>query len=530
MVLKNLRFKQVHPKLSNIMSKEDETEIRRLSRKTYLAFMSKCLPIYPLCIFLVFILSATFLPQAKLRLILSIPLGLFPFVAAVRVLYGKRTTTLRAQNKVLMQSLCTSVSDGYSIERAFLCARVDIEKAFGKRAAFAHALKDMEHQLNAHESLDKCVTRFCHKLDYYETLPVLHALSLQRTVGNQIISILRSSCQMLSELHSVASEVEANNSGKNTEALLLSMMPFGITYMLSVTSSDYLSPAQNTGIGKLLMVIAFIIAVFSCTYLFSLIGEKPSRNLFSFSKTNRTVPTPIKRCTKWLIANLPSMYTTRIYEWCNEISFSTREAFEAFIEKTLTTILVCVPLFSLICILLSLPFFLVPFALIVILILLHVDQKSQVNKRRLILMEDLPLFISMLSTLLDSGILLPKALQTCGYAFSNQSCLSQELQNIVMSVEGGVSAADALESFSHRISIPEAQSALLLAARYERSGGTEVLGLLRLQASSCWALCRNASRKKREREAFTMILPMMLDFVSVLLVAVAPALNTFQTI
>ena len=102
--------------------------------------------------------------------------------------------------------------------------------------------------------------------------------------------------------------------------------------------------------------------------------------------------------------------------------------------------------------------------------------------------------------------------------------------NITTMIEGGVSAADALEAFSHRISIPEAQSALLLAARYERSGGNEVLGLLRLQASSCWALCRNASRKKRERVAFTMILPMMLDFVSVLLVAIAPALNTFQSI
>ncbi|MBR2751091.1 MAG: type II secretion system F family protein [Clostridiales bacterium] len=512
------------------MSKEDETEIRKLSRKTYLAFMSKCLPIYPLCAFLVFLLSSAFLPQAKLRLLLSIPLGIFPFVSCVRVLYGKRTSTLRAQNKVLMQSLCTSVSDGYSIERAFLCARVDIEKAFGKRAAFAHALKDMEHQINAHEPLDRCVTRFCHKLDYYETLPVLHALSLQKTVGNQIISILRSSCQMLSELHAVASEVEANNSGKNTEALLLSMMPFGITYMLSVTSADYLSQSQNTGIGKLLMIASFVIAVFSCTYLFSLIGERPSKNYFSFSKTKKQVPRFIRKCTTFLIRNLPSMYTTRIYEWCTEISFSTHDAFEAFLNKVLSTILLCTPLFTLMCILLSLPLFLVPISLIVILILLHVDQQSQVNKRRLILMEDLPLFISMLSTLLDSGILLPKALQTCGYAFANQSCLSQELQNIVMSVEGGVSAADALEKFSHRISIPEAQSALLLAARYERSGGSEVLGLLRLQASSCWALCRNASRKKREREAFTMILPMMLDFVSVLLVAVAPALNTFQTI
>ena len=85
---------------------------------------------------------------------------------------------------------------------------------------------------------------------------------------------------MLSELHAVSSEVEANNAGKNTEALLLCFMPFGITYMLSITSGDYLAMAQTTGLGRILMTVAFAIAVFSCTYLFSMIGEKPSGNRF----------------------------------------------------------------------------------------------------------------------------------------------------------------------------------------------------------------------------------------------------------
>lgn len=492
--------------------------------------MIKCLPLLPLCIAIVFLLSSAFLPEERLRLVLSFPLGVLPFVSCVRILYGKRTATLRAQNKVLMQSLCTSVSDGYSIERAFLCARVDIEKAFGKHAAFAYALKEVEHQLQAHEPLDKCMTRFCHKLDYYETLPILHALSLQKTVGNQIITILRSSCQMLSELHAVASEVEANNAGKNTEAFLLLLMPFGITYMLSVTSGDYLSQAQSTGLGRILMIVAFAIAVFSCTFLFSIIGEKPSNNRFSFGKVQQKVPDKWKSPIRKFALSLPSTYSTRVLEWCNEISFSPQETFDAFLYKTITRFALCTMVFLLICVQLGIPLILVLFLDLFILVFLHVDQQAVVNKRRLILMEDLPIFISMLSTLLESGILLPKALQTCGYAFAEQSCLSQELNHILHSIEGGVSAADALESFSHRISIPEAQSALLLAARYERSGGSEVLGLLRLQASSCWALCRNASRKKRERVAFTMILPMMMDFISVLLVAITPALNTFQMI
>ena len=88
----------------------------------------------------------------------------------------------------------------------------------------------------------------------------------------------------------------------------------------------------------------------------------------------------------------------------------------------------------------------------------------------------------------------------------------------------GIPASDAIEKFSLRIQIPEAQAALLLVARYGRLGTSEVLNLLALQSSACWNLCRNAARKKQERESLWMILPMTLDFICVLLVATTPAI------
>ena len=39
----------------------------------------------------------------------------------------------------------------------------------------------------------------------------------------------------------------------NTEAFLLCLMPFGVTYMLALTSGDYLSQSQNSGIGRILV-------------------------------------------------------------------------------------------------------------------------------------------------------------------------------------------------------------------------------------------------------------------------------------
>ena len=119
---------------------------------------------------------------------------------------------------------------------------------------------------------------------------------------------------------------------------------------------------------------------------------------------------------------------------------------------------------------------------------------------------------------------LPKAIEICAKAFGDNKSLSLEIKNLRAMMLSGISASEAVERFSLRIQIPEAQSALLLVARYDRLGTAEVLNLLQLQASSCWNLCRNAARKKQEREALGLLLPMTLDFISVLMVAMTPAI------
>ena len=139
-------------------------------------------------------------------------------------------------------------------------------------------------------------------------------------------------------------------------------------------------------------------------------------------------------------------------------------------------------------------------------------------------MSDMPLFLCLIHTLLEAGLQLPKSIAICSYAFKSSNGLSSEIRNLRAMMLSGMTASDSIEKLSLRIQIPEAQSALLLVARYGRLGTNEVLGLLSLQASACWNLCRNAARKKQERESLGLLLPMTLDFVSVLLVATTPAI------
>ena len=150
------------------------------------------------------------------------------------------------------------------------------------------------------------------------------------------------------------------------------------------------------------------------------------------------------------------------------------------------------------------------------------NRKAALKKEEL--MQDIPLFLCLTSTLLEAGLQLPKSIEVCYGAFSENKSLSGEIKNLRAMILSGITASDAVEKMSIRIQIPEAQAALLLVARYGRLGTSEVLNLLSLQASSCWNLCRNAARKKQEREALGLLFPMTHDFICVLLVAITPAI------
>ncbi len=513
-------YAEVNKKVSTSTS----TTVRR-------AFILRRLWIYPICTAIVFVLSEAFIPILQVRILLSAFLSFFPFLSIASLMYEKRTAALRAQTKVLFQALCTYVSGGYSLESAFLLSRPALEKAFGKKCSVAHELERLEKALQARMSLHDALEAFCLHIDFLEILPIFHALSISRIVGSKVIAILRNSCQMMSELIAVNGEVEANNAGRNAEAFVLCVMPFAITYALFGFSEGYMDSAHASPLGIGLMLVAFCIAVISSGFLLTLVSGRRKKPFGTSEKARRTLLPDVwaRTIRDVLYRVLPQNTLTLQFSVYSELSPHPEELFLFSIHDSCHKILITAPLFLLLLSLSGFPLFLIlPLELAVVL-LTQIDLRNRAVERRETLMEEMPLFLSMLVTLLNSGVLLPKAIDTCSKAFPENSCLGNEIRIMKSQMLSGSSAGRSIECFSERTPLPEAQAALLLAARYEITGGSEVLELLSLQASACWSLCRNASRKKKEREALAMVFPMMLDLVSVLLVAITPALLSLQT-
>ena len=489
------------------------------------SFMIKSLWAYPLFAGALFMLSSVFIDSVQLRLISSAILGFFPWRESALKVYSGRYRNLRTQLLVLLQVLCTSVSSGYSIERSLELVRPVIEHTFGRKSVLVKPLINLENNLRMHVSLEDTLHTFGREINFPETIPVFHALAISGRIGNNSLAILRSSCQMLSEMNAVESEISALNAGKNAEAVMLSVMPFAITFALNHMSHDYMAAAKQTKTGSILLMVAFALCVISAALLFRFISHSAEDKKVS-SKSSEADIKPRRKNTFADLATkiLPQGFTAARHELFSELSHDPKASYDRFIRKQIASTLAVLLLAGSVLHMAGKPVVFALFFALLMPVLNNRDIHHTAELKREYLMKDIPLFMCLMSTLLEAGMQLPKAIEICSSAFEDKCVLSGEIKSLRAMILSGSSASDAVERFSLRIQIPEAQSALLLAARYGRLGSSEVLNLLSLQSSACWNLCRNAARKKQEREALGLLLPMTLDFICVLIVAMTPAI------
>ena len=503
------------------------TKLKSVKIKPCTLFLIKTVWVYPFFAAGLYMASSLFISSPEIRMIISVILGIFPWKEAMKKLFSNGYRHTRTQLLVMLQVLCTSVSSGYSIEKSLLMMRPVIEHTFGRRCMLIKPLINLENDLKLHISLEKALNSFAEAVRFPETVPIFHALAISGEIGNNSLAILRSSCQMLSEMNAVQSEIHAQNAGKNAEAAMLCAMPFAVTFALNFMSRDYIDMARNTNLGSVLLAIAFAICVIACAMLLRYMSHDSGRKIrasASLGYDDSLKVSPKYPLTSFFRRIFPTGFITSRHELFNELSVNPRLAYEQYLKKQ---ILICAAS-GFIGLTVSIkigknPCLAVPF-IVLMAVLGSREVRSEVERKREDLMTDIPLFMCLMSTLLEAGMQLPKAIEICAKAFGDNKSLSLEIKNLRAMMLSGISASEAVERFSLRIQIPEAQSALLLVARYDRLGTAEVLNLLQLQASSCWNLCRNAARKKQEREALGLLLPMTLDFVSVLMVAMTPAI------
>ncbi|MHB1484639.1 MAG: hypothetical protein ACYCYI_08230 [Saccharofermentanales bacterium] len=450
----------------------------------------------------------------------------------------------REQLKSLLEYLCTNVSSGKSIETVFSGARKNILAIYGKRAVFSVALKQFEDQMRSGIAFDDALLSMAKMLPCPEAQPLFQTIARTRSLGNRILNVLRQSLTMVSELLQVTKDISSDVSQKRLESAVMAAMPFVVLWSLELTTKSYLRPAFSNPAGRLLMLSAFLLSVASyCLGSFIV-----SRSIYRKEKTNdpsqdfslseffslffiRFINSSVPRlkAIRMLRLLMPEDYTLSITRTLSYLYPLKENVFEEHLFIKISIIIFILLLYLILNVFMHLSFMIYLFVAAILIFLHDVDINGRINRNKILMMQDFPTFIGLLSTLLNNGIVLSKAIIMSTDTLKDSSVpFKNEIKLLRGSINSGLPCHEALEAFAARCQIPEIACALIFAAQFERTGSTENLNLLKLQCSICWAQSKTAARKQLDESSVKLLIPMVLQLICVMIITITPSVISLQ--
>lgn len=148
--------------------------------------------------------------------------------------------------------------------------------------------------------------------------------------------------------------------------------------------------------------------------------------------------------------------------------------------------------------------------------------QERAHKRRSMIEEELPSFLSKLAILTDAG-LSAKAAAAKITAQMPENELKKQLDLLQQDFRCGKSDAVSLERFAERCRTKGTSSLAALLLQNIRKGGRELSSLLRLHARAGWEKRKAEAKIKGEEKAIRLMLPTMLVFLCLMVLMAAPA-------
>ena len=100
--------------------------------------------------------------------------------------------------------------------------------------------------------------------------------------------------------------------------------------------------------------------------------------------------------------------------------------------------------------------------------------------------------------------------------------LYNELRTVLADIRGGKSQITAFEDFA-KDEIPEITKFVSVVLQNLSKGSSEMIPILRLQATECWEMRKHAAKRLGEEASTKMLFPMLLMFVAIILIVATPA-------
>lgn len=161
------------------------------------------------------------------------------------------------------------------------------------------------------------------------------------------------------------------------------------------------------------------------------------------------------------------------------------------------------------------------------------ELKDKVGRRRLRIQMEFPDFLNKLVLLVNAGMNTTSAIHKIALDWNvgtdkKDGSFYKELHTTAIEIKAGKSEVKAFEDLAKRCRMQEITKFTSVLIQNLRKGNSEMVSILRLQAVECWELRKNVAKRLGEEAETKLLFPMMLMFLAILIIVIAPSVMQLQ--
>ncbi len=152
---------------------------------------------------------------------------------------------------------------------------------------------------------------------------------------------------------------------------------------------------------------------------------------------------------------------------------------------------------------------------------------KRIEKRSEEMLRDFSEIISKLALLTNAGMILSDAWREV--AFTSNRIIYTEMQLAVEEIDNGVSEVEAFYHFGSRCLIPEIKKFTSTIVQGLVKGNSELASMLQQQSKEVWNSRKQNVRRKGEKAASKLMIPIYIMFIGILIMVVIPIFANIGT-
>ncbi|MBR4706542.1 MAG: hypothetical protein IKP29_00635 [Pseudobutyrivibrio sp.] len=170
----------------------------------------------------------------------------------------ERVRQLLLEFKEYMLLIVSGLTAGYSLERAIKQSESELLKLYPKNSRLLPYVHVMNQKITMNVQLERAFVEFARATGLEEAESLADIISFAKRSGGDYGKHIKDTAVKIQESIQVKQEIETITTEKRLELKVMSVMPMGILFYITLTSGSFIAPLYGNLVGTIIMTACLI--------------------------------------------------------------------------------------------------------------------------------------------------------------------------------------------------------------------------------------------------------------------------------